>query len=204
DTPKQFLELKGKPVVEHALERFDAARSVDAIVLVLSADRLRQFDERSFGKIANIVVGGETRAESVKNGLAAVSDDMDIVTVHDGARPLVTVEEIERTIEAARRTGAACLVAPVTDTIKAIQGNEIASTLDRSKLRRAVTPQAFRLDVLRKAFEGVDLNDSITDECYLVERLGHPIEIVEGSAHNIKITHTEDLAIAEALLGFDS
>lgn len=194
DTPKQFFEINGKPVIVHTIERFQAAPSVDSIVLVLAAP----FDFSPFSKVAKIVAGGSTRAESVRNGLAAI--DSDIVAVHDGARPLVTVDEIERTIAKAKETGAACLVAPVTDTIKSIRGGEIADTLDRDKLRRALTPQAFRTEVLRKAFEGVDLNESVTDECYLVEKLGHPIAIVEGNSRNIKITHPEDLILAEALI----
>jgi 2-C-methyl-D-erythritol 4-phosphate cytidylyltransferase len=121
--------------------------------------------------------------------------------VHDGARPFVSVDEIERTVAKAKEIGAACLVAPVTDTIKTIRGDEIAATLDRDKLRRALTPQVFRVELLRKAFEGVELTDAITDECYLVEKLGHPIAIVEGSPRNIKITHREDLALAETMLG---
>jgi 2-C-methyl-D-erythritol 4-phosphate cytidylyltransferase len=196
DTPKQFLKINDKPVIEHTLERFQSAQSVDAIVLVLSAEQ--SFDASAFSKVTNIVVGGAARAESVRNGLDAT--DAGIVAVHDGARPLVTVVEIERTIAKAKETGAACLVAPVTDTIKSVRGGEIADTLDRDKLRRALTPQAFKTEVLRKAFENVDLNESITDECYLVEKLGHPIAIVEGSPRNIKITHLEDLILAEALL----
>lgn len=195
DTPKQFHEINGKAVLAHTIERFQAAPSVDSIVLVLAAS----FDFSPFSEVEKIVAGGSTRAESVRNALDATASD--IVAVHDGARPLVTVDEIERTIAKAKETGAACLVAPVTDTIKSIRGGEIADTLDRDKLRRALTPQAFKTEVLRKAFEGVELNESVTDECYLVEKLGHPIAIVEGSARNIKITHPEDLILAEALLG---
>ena len=200
ETPKQFLEINGKPVVVHAIERFEAAPSVDTIVLVLANDQTGKLDLNSFTKLQAIVAGGNSRAASVSNGLNAVFADTSIVAVHDGARPLVTVDEIERTIERAKQTGAACLVAAVTDTIKSIRGDEIAGTLDRDQLRRALTPQAFRLEVLKKAFEGADLNESVTDECYLVERLGHPIEIVEGSLRNIKITHPEDLILAEAMI----
>jgi 2-C-methyl-D-erythritol 4-phosphate cytidylyltransferase len=197
DTPKQFLKINGKPVIVHTIDRFQSAPSVDAIVLVLAADQT--LDTLEFSKVSKVVAGGPTRAESVRIGLDA-ADGADIVAVHDGARPLVTVDEIQRTIAKAKETGAACLVAPVTDTIKSIRGDEIADTLDRTKLRRALTPQAFHIDVLRKAFAGVDLTDSVTDECYLVEKLGHPIAIVEGSSRNIKITHPEDLVLAEALL----
>ncbi|MGD9587433.1 MAG: 2-C-methyl-D-erythritol 4-phosphate cytidylyltransferase [Pyrinomonadaceae bacterium] len=200
DIPKQFLEIAGKPVIAHTIERFEAAPSVDSIVLVLAPDQAASFDDSPYSKIDVVASGGPTRARSVCNGLERVLSETQIVAVHDGARPLVTVDEIERTIAKAKETGAACLVAPVTDTIKSIRGGEIANTLDREKLRRALTPQAFRIDVLKKAFEGIDLDDSITDECYLVEKLGHPIAIVEGSPRNIKITHPEDLILAEALL----
>ena len=200
NTPKQFLEINGKPLIVHTLERFQAAPSIDSIVLVLSEVQANAFEANVVSKLEKVIAGGETRAHSVFNGLNAVNADAEIVAVHDGARPLVTVEEIEATIAKAKETGAACLVAPVTDTIKSIRAGEITATLDREKLRRALTPQVFRLEALRSAFEGVDLHDSVTDECYLVEKLGHPIAIVEGSSRNIKITHPEDLILAEALL----
>ncbi len=204
ETPKQFLDLSGKPVLMHALERFQEAASIDSIVLVLAKDKLPSFDTAKSEKIDAVVSGGPTRAASVFNGLAAVSGDCEIIAVHDGARPLVSLDEIDRTIAAAKETGAACLVAAVTDTIKSVSGREIAATLERNKLRRALTPQAFRVEVLRKAFESIELTEAITDECYLVEKLGHPIAIVEGSSRNIKITHPEDLILAEALLRADS
>lgn len=202
DTPKQFLEIIGKPVIVHTLERFQAAPSIDSIVLVLAADQAASFHGSAFSKVAKVVPGGVTRAESVRKGLEVI--DAEIVAVHDGARPLVAVDEIEKTVAKAKETGAACLVAPVTDTIKSIRGGEIADTLDRGKLRRALTPQVFKFEVLQRAFDGCDLSESITDECFLVERLGHPIAIVEGSSRNIKITHPEDLVLAEALLFADS
>jgi 2-C-methyl-D-erythritol 4-phosphate cytidylyltransferase len=204
ETPKQFLEINGRPVVEHTIRRFESAPSIDAIVLVLADDRVDSIDTEQFNKVRAVVGGGATRSQSVLNGLNAVSDETEIVAVHDGARPLVTVDEIERTVDRAKQAGAACLVAPVTDTIKSIRGDEIAATLDRGQLRRAVTPQAFKIEVLRKAFEGVELDETVTDECYLVEKLGHPIDIVEGSSRNIKITHSEDLALAEAILKLEA
>ena len=203
ETPKQFLEIMGKPIIAHVIERFEAAPSVDEIVLVLSADRINEVMAVRTDKVKTITSGGDSRASSVLNGLNAVSDETSVVAVHDGARPLVTVDEIERTIEKAKQTGAACLVAPVTDTIKSIRGDEIAATLDRNRLRRALTPQVFRIDVLKKAFEGVEPDDTVTDECYLVEKLGHPIAIVEGSPRNIKVTHKEDLAFVEAVLNLE-
>lgn len=202
ETPKQFLDLAGKPLIERTLERFQNAASIDSIVLVLASDRI---DERAFAfdKLDKVVAGGATRAESVLNGLNAASD-ADIVVVHDGARPFVSTEEIDRTVAKAKEMGAACLVAPVTDTIKSVRGNEIAATLDRGELRRALTPQAFQTDVLRRAFEVGELSEAVTDECYLVEKLGHPIALVEGSARNIKITNADDLRLAEMIYSDDT
>jgi 2-C-methyl-D-erythritol 4-phosphate cytidylyltransferase len=199
DKPKQFLEINGRSVLAHTIGRFESAPSVDSIVIVLAADHVADFDHSGFSKVIAVVAGGETRADSVLRGLKEAKDDAEIIAVHDGARPLVTVHEIEATIEMAKETGAACLVAPVTDTIKSVRGGEIAATLDRDKLRRALTPQAFKTHLLCAAFENADLA-AATDECYLVEKLGHPIAVVEGSPRNIKITHPEDLVLAEALL----
>jgi len=200
ETPKQFIEIAGKPLVVHAIERFASAPSVDNIIVVVSSENVTRLGGMSVAKPVRIVTGGATRAESVRNGLNVVEDDIDIVAVHDGARPFVSVDEIEATIATAAKTGAACLVAPVTDTIKTINGTEIGGTLDRDKLRRALTPQAFKTEVLKRAFESADLSDAVTDECYLVEKLGHPIAFVEGSPRNIKITHAEDLILAEAIV----
>ncbi len=202
DTPKQFLDLAGKPVIVRTLERFQNAEAIDSIVLVLPATRINVADF-AFTKLGKIVAGGDTRAESVLNGLNATAD-ADIVAVHDGARPLVSTDEIDRTVARAKEMGAACLVAAVTDTIKSIRGNEISGTLDRNKLRRALTPQAFKIEVLRRAFEMGEIDEDVTDECFLVEKLGHPIAFVEGSARNIKITNPDDLRLAEIIYRDDA
>lgn len=199
--PKQFVPVCGKPLILHTLERFAECASIGEIVLVLSEEGEGLFAElqADFASL-KAVRGGNTRAESVKNGLNAVDVRTEVVAVHDGARPLVTADEIAETVSTAERTGAACLVAAVSDTIKSVRGNEIAATLDRTQLRRALTPQAFNVEVLRKAFENAELDERVTDECYLVEKLGHPITVVEGSSRNIKITHPEDILFAEAVL----
>ncbi|NOT47252.1 MAG: 2-C-methyl-D-erythritol 4-phosphate cytidylyltransferase [Acidobacteria bacterium] len=202
EIPKQFIEINGKPVIVHTIERFQDAPSIDSIVLVVAENYIPQCEAvvAVYPKLAKIVAGGRTRAESVRNGLRAVDPECDLVAVHDGARPFVTIDEIERTVGKAKETGAACLVAAVTDTIKSVRGGEIADTLDRDKLRRALTPQVFRKDVLTRAFENADLTGTVTDECYLVEKLRYSISFVEGSSRNIKITHPDDLTFAEALL----
>ncbi len=201
EVPKQFLELKGKPVIVHSIERISAAPSIDSIVLVLAQEWISKFErlKAEYPKLSSIITGGKTRAESVQNGLNSLRE-CEIVAIHDGARPLVSVDEIERVVAKAMDTGAACLVAPVTDTIKSISGGEIAATLDRDKLRRALTPQAFRVDLLRRAFEFDYVVDVATDDSYLVEKLGHPVAMVEGSRMNITITDQEDMILAEALL----
>lgn len=199
DIPKQFVEIAGKPLLEHTLEKFEACAEIDEIVLVLSADQISNF-RSEIAKLKTVVAGGASRAESVLNGLTAVSEDTQIVAVHDGARPLVSADEISQTVRKALETGAACLVAEVSDTIKHVENGEIVRTVDRTKLRRALTPQAFRVDVLRRAFDEFGADASATDECYLVEKLGVPISCVEGSSRNIKVTRSEDIRLVDAIL----
>ena len=203
--PKQFHEILGKPLLIHTLERFEFCPAIDEIVLVLSAEEIENFrkiaEQFNLKKLSAIVNGGEARAASVLNGLNSIaSGAAEIVAVHDGARPLVTTQEIALTIETARRAGAACLVAPVTDTIKEIADGKILGTIDRAKLRRALTPQCFRYEILRRAFTENEIRETVTDECSLVEKLGYEIAAVEGSAKNIKITTQEDFILAETLL----
>lgn len=205
EQPKQFTHILGKPLLIHTLERFESCSDVDEIVLVLSEAGRSEFEISNFkseiSKITSIVTGGATRSESVKNGLDVIETaTVNIVAVHDGARPLVSVDEIAQTIQKANETGAACLVAEVTDTIKEISEGKIVATIDRNKLRRALTPQAFRYDILKRSFANADLGDNVTDECYLVEKLGVEIAVVEGSSRNIKITRPEDIRLAEAFL----
>ena len=203
--PKQFLEIHGKPLIIYTLSKFENCAAVDEIVLVLSASEIENFTRLVEGhrlkKLKKIVGGGKNRAESVLNGLKSVDEKTaEIVAVHDGARPLVTVEEITRTIEKAAETGAACLTAAVTDTIKEVANGNIVRTIDRTNLRRALTPQCFRYDILKRAFAENEIGEIVTDECFLVEKLGVEVSVVEGNAQNIKITVPEDLILAEKLL----
>lgn len=204
-TPKQFLEINRKPIIIHTLERFEQCPKVDQIILVLSSSETQNFlqiaEKYNLKKLSKIVTGGKNRAESVLNGLKAIrAVGNSIVAIHDGARPLVTIEEISATIEKAETDGAACLVAKITDTIKKISNEKIVETIDRADLRRALTPQCFRYEILKRAFESADLDESATDECFLVENLGYEISTVEGSAKNIKITTQADFEIAEKFL----
>lgn len=206
-TPKQFLEIGGKPLIFHTLERFEKCASIDEIILVLAKNEIENFrkiaENHKIKKLKKTITGGKTRAESVSNGLKAIDAASKIVAVHDGARPLVSTDEITATIEKAKETGAACLTAKVIDTIKRIENGKIAATIDRETLRRALTPQSFKTEILRKAFVKADLNESATDECFLVEKIGYEIAFVDGSAKNIKITTREDFEIAEIFLKVD-
>jgi 2-C-methyl-D-erythritol 4-phosphate cytidylyltransferase len=206
DRPKQFLLLAGTPVIFHTLKPFDECDSIQEVIVVLPAEESAGFLSlvEKFGvrKVARVVPGGATRADSVKRGLMAIrSATAEIVVVHDGVRPFVTVEEINSTIAAAQTDGAAILVAPVTDTVKQVKGGKVVRTLDRVELRRALTPQCFQYELLREAYRRADVNDpSLTDESVLVEQLGRPVSVVEGSGRNIKITTPSDLLMAETYL----
>lgn len=206
DRPKQFLHLAGTPIIFHTLKPFEQCDSIQEVIVVLPAEESAAFlalaGKHGLRKLSRVVPGGTTRADSVKRGFGAIrSTTAGIVAVHDGVRPFVTVEEIENVVAAAESDGAAILVAPVTDTIKQVSENSVLQTLERRELRRALTPQCFRYELLRKAYEHVDVNDpSLTDESALVEKIGAPVTIVEGSSRNIKITGPQDLLIAETFV----
>ena len=206
ERPKQFLQLAGIPIIIHTLNAFEQCESIHEIIVVLPADASSEFLEAAnkYGlrKVAKVVPGGKTRAESVKRGLTAIrSATAEIVAVHDGVRPLVTSDEITATVEAAKEHEAAILVAPATDTIKQIKDETVVRTLERRELRHALTPQCFRYELLRRAYEQADVNDpTLTDDSSLVEKLGVKVAIVDGSSRNIKITTPQDLIIAEELL----
>ena len=207
ERPKQFLELRGVPVIIHTLRQFERCKEINEVITVLPAEDTAGFQSLAkqfeLKKAGHAVAGGATRAQSVRNGLNAISE-ADIVAVHDGVRPFVTAEEIDQVVVAARPSGAAVLTAPVADTIKRVQDGRILETVPRAELRRALTPQCFRFEILKQAYEGLDELESggleITDESFLVERLGVEVAAVEGSARNIKITNEEDLSVAEAIL----
>ncbi|HSE30346.1 MAG TPA: 2-C-methyl-D-erythritol 4-phosphate cytidylyltransferase [Pyrinomonadaceae bacterium] len=206
DRPKQFLLLAGIPLIFHTLRAFERCDSIDETIVVLPPESAAEFLDSApkFGvkKVTRVVPGGATRADSVKRGLTAVrAASARIVAVHDGVRPFVSATEISETVAAAEQHGAAILVAPATDTIKQVDQNRVVRTLDRRELRRALTPQCFKYELLMRAFAQADLSDAtLTDDSALVEQLGTHVAIVEGSARNIKITTPEDLLVAEALL----
>ncbi len=204
--PKQFIEIAGTPILVHTIRRFDECPDIGAIIVVLPADRLVEFrarhEQARLTKPLIYVSGGAERSDSILNALDAATDlNPEIVAVHDAVRPFVTPAQISAVISKAQEVGAAILALPATDTIKEVENGMIARTLDRRHIYRAQTPQVFRYDLLRRANEEARAaglpSAMLTDDALLVERLGHPVAIVEGAASNIKITTAEDLLIAE-------
>ena len=207
DRPKQFLELNGTPIIVHTLRQFELSRQIEKVVVVLPAPEVAAFQSLSaeFGlkKISRVLAGGETRAQSVKNGLAAI-DHAEVVAVHDAVRPLVTPEEIDRVVIEAADGGAAILVASLNETIKEVKDDQVVRTVARAHLRRALTPQSFHFETLKRAYDQLDSLEAsgveVTDDSFLVERLGVAVSVVEGNARNIKITTLDDLAVAQLLI----
>ncbi|MCL6479179.1 MAG: 2-C-methyl-D-erythritol 4-phosphate cytidylyltransferase [Peptococcaceae bacterium] len=203
---KQMLPLAGIPVLVRSLQALEKVPQVEGIVLVVPPDKLQQFREITvkwnIKKTTAVVPGGVNRQQSVLFGLLAVPFECAVVLVHDGARPLVTVKEIEDLIPAAVEYGAATLAVPVKDTVKeAGPDGFVVRTPDRKNLWLTLTPQGFCFDVLMQAHRlAADRRAVYTDDASLVEALGHRVKIVRGSYSNIKITTAEDLQVAEALL----
>ena len=206
NTDKLFLQLAGKPVVAYAWQRFDASPCIDEIVLVIRDGMQPAFHKLAgaFGprKPFQLVLGGSERQDSVWNGLESVSAEADLVVIQDAARPCTSEALIEATINAARETGAAVAAQPVTDTIKESQdGKWIQRTLDRSRLWSVQTPQAFHVDVIRRALLEVRRRRLfVTDDTAACELIGQQVSLVPSAAPNPKVTRPEDLPYIEMVL----
>jgi 2-C-methyl-D-erythritol 4-phosphate cytidylyltransferase len=206
DKPKQYLELSNKPILIHTLEKFEKARLIDEIILVTDPSSVTIVREIILGKypspkVKKIVAGGEQRQDSVAKGLANVSPGCEIVCVHDGVRPFITPELIDKSVEEAMSHGACIVAIPMKDTIKRVdEEGQIVETVERSGLWRAQTPQTFKFNILKEAFEkAFETGFYGTDEAMLVERINKEICILSGDERNIKITTPDDLKIAETL-----
>ncbi len=204
DRPKQFVEVCGRPLLSWTISRFEQAESIDGIIVVVSeqyagATAGTVIDPFHFLKVRKIVFGGETRQASVANGLAALPGGIDWVAIHDGARPLVLPEDIDRVVAKAKSGTCAMLAAPVTDTVKTVRDGVVVGTMDRDNLWLAQTPQVFRVDLIRAAHL-TPSDKSASDDAMLAERCGHTVQIVESSGPNTKVTTPEDLVAVEAFL----
>lgn len=200
---KVLADLKGIPVIRRTARTFQECEAISEIVIVTRTDLLLQVKAlcKDFDKVTAVVVGGADRAESVEAGLNALSEKVKLAAIHDGARPLISFDVIDRTVRAAHTYGAAAPAIAVKDTIKTTQGGMVLNTPDRSTLRAIQTPQVFDYDLLRAALQKAkDDKLAITDDCSAVEHLGMTIRLVEGDERNIKITTPLDLKVARVYL----
>ena len=202
---KIMTELGGVPLIVHSIRAFQDIDEVQEIILVTRDELRQELSEPcvryKLDKVKTICKGGETRAESVQNGLDQVSNKCGLVAIHDGARPLVTEKVIHDAIRKAAKFGAAAPAIPVKDTIKQVGGGVIESTPDRSKLFAVQTPQVFDVPTYRAALEkAIGSKKEITDDCSAAEDFGINVVITEGSEENLKVTTPTDLIVAEAIL----
>lgn len=203
---KAFLSLGTKPVVVYSLLAFEKCRDIDEVILVVRKDRIDAARQavRMFGcnKVKKVIAGGTLRQQSVINGLDEASEDVDVVAVHDGARPCVTSDLISQTINSAKQRGSGVAAVKITDTVKSVdKGMIISGTIDRTKLWLVQTPQAFQINLLRKAFALVEKKKiKVTDEAAAVELVSSDVRLVVSSSSNIKITSPDDLTLAAALM----
>jgi len=207
DRPKQYLPLAGIPILARTLITFDRTPCVGRIIVVVPHGDIAYVTSQivnryHIGKARHIQTGGDTRQDSVRNGLQMIEDGDDIILIHDGARPLVTQGLIVCSIREAARSGAVIPVIPFPDTVKTIDNAGIVqNTPDRSRLRLAQTPQAFRREIILDAYERAYHEGFYgTDDASLVERMGVPVRTIPGSPHNFKITLPEDLLLGELVL----
>ena len=200
---KVMAQLHGEPMLRRTVRAFQNADAITSIVIVTREDLIRPISAlcREMDKVVAVVAGGSSRQESVHLGLNALPKGTKLAAVHDGARPMISWEVIDRTVRAANTYGAAAPAIPVKDTIKVVQGGLVKETPDRATLQAVQTPQVFDFDLLRGALKKAETDGAqVTDDCSAVERLGMKIKIVEGDERNLKVTTPLDLKIAELLL----
>lgn len=202
---KILTPLGGEPLLIQAMTPFQVSNMVDEIVVVAREDRMAEIgalcSRKGMDKVRRVVKGGDSRTESVWEGVQAVSRTADYIAIHDGARPFVTLEIVEKTIRTAIKRSAAAPAIPVKDTIKCAEDGVVTETPERSKLFAVQTPQIFAAPLIRAGLrKAVEEKIALTDDCAAVERLGCPVALTEGSEENIKITTRPDLILGEAIL----
>ena len=200
---KVMAELGGEPMIVRTVRAFQECDAVSEIVIVTREDLILPITNlcKAYTKVKMVVAGGKSRQESVDQGLSALSKDIKLAAIHDGARPLITWQLIDWVIRAANTYGAAAPAIPVKDTIKTVEGGIVVNTPDRAKLRAVQTPQVFDIDLLKGALLKARQDGAeVTDDCSAVERLGMKVKILEGDEKNLKVTTPMDLKIAEMLL----
>ncbi len=200
---KIMADLGGEPVIVRTVRQFQECDAIKEIVIVTREELLVPIMNKChvFDKVTAVVVGGKSREESVSMGLNTLSDKVKLVAIHDGARPLVTWELIDRVVRAANSYGAAAPGIPVKDTVKIVEGGIVSSTPERAKLQAVQTPQVFDFDLIRGAHKYARIEGlKLTDDCSAVEAMNMSVKMVVGDEENIKITTPMDLQIAQMLL----
>ena len=200
---KVMAPLKGEPMIVHTVRAFESCDAVKEIVIVTREDLIAPIMElcKDFPKVKAVVMGGSSRQESVWQGLGALSEQVELAAIQDGARPLVSWQLIDRVVRAGNSYAAAIPAIAVKDTIKIVPDGLVESTPDRSKLRAVQTPQVFDIDLLRTALSHAEQTGAeVTDDCSAVELLGMKVKVVEGDERNLKVTTPFDLKIAEMLM----
>jgi 2-C-methyl-D-erythritol 4-phosphate cytidylyltransferase len=215
ETPKQFLELDGAPILLHTLRRLASCEIITEIIVATRGEELRRIEERcrqeKFRQSVRVIKGGASRQESVTAALEHIGDDVELVAVHDAVRPFVTREQVSRVIEEARKRGAAILGIPAMDTVKEVKRSSlpqdvalITGTIPRERVVLAQTPQVFRTKLLKEAFAKAAADGvNASDEAGLVERLGYDVHVVHGTERNIKITKPSDMELARFYLDLE-
>ena len=199
--PKQFYEIAGRSVLAWTIQRFEAATSIDSILLVVGEDQLLYVGEKvidpfGYTKVTRIVPGGASRQESVLNGLNRLPISTELVAIHDGARPLINPADIDAVVAMAEQGGAAMLATKMTDTVKRAKDSYVLSTLDRNELFLAQTPQVFGYDLIIEAHKRADEKGlEVTDDATLIEAAGFKVRLVESQYPNQKVTTREDLML---------
>ncbi len=205
-SPKALRELAGVPILVHAVHALAASPAIDLVVIAAPASDVDEvaglLGRSTFSAEVSVVAGGATRQESVARALITLPADVDVVLVHDAARPLVPVEMVTAVV-ASVREGNQCVIPclQVTDTIKEVDAsNVVTRTIDREQLRAVQTPQGFQRDLLQQAHAGADPDNALTDDAGLVEAMGIPVKVIHGHAEALKITKPFDITIAEAII----
>lgn len=199
--PKQFLQIHGKPVMVHTIEKFRKSVSSLTIICVLPRDQMDiWFSLKEKWELKDVLetVGGDTRFDSVRNGLSLIDEMRGIVAIHDAVRPCITEDVIANAYKVAGKSGSAVVSVPLKDSIREVAGYT-SSAVDRTKFRIVQTPQTFKLDLLRRAFKKVD-NNLFTDDASVFESAGYDVTLIDGNYQNLKITTPEDLEIAKIFL----
>ncbi len=202
NVPKQFALVGNEPILARTINNFAKAFAGAKIVVVLAADKVDFWKDLSARfRVARhtVVEGGRERFDSVKRGIEALSDAVDLIAVQDGVRPFASTEMLRRTAECAERNGSAIPVVLPVDSFRVVTGNEGSQIIDRASLRIVQTPQIFRADILRAAYD-TDFAEWFTDDASVVERAGYPIHLCEGERTNIKITTPDDMVVAQAII----